>query len=319
MKKLTIKEFSDKSNIVHNHKYDYSLVEYIKNCVNIKIICLEHGEFEQTPNNHLAGTNCPKCGSDSRIKNKTSNTKEFIYKASLIHSNKYDYSLVKYINDVSKVIIICPIHKEFKQRPNDHKKGSGCHKCATELLNDRNRKTTKEFVTKAKLIHDNVYDYSLSNYVKAINKIKIICSHHGVFEQIGSNHLSGSICPKCNIENSSVWSLTEWKIKMLFNNITTPMLYVLKCYKDNEEFIKVGITMHNIKTRYNDKNKMPYEFIVLLEIKNTPEQVFKIEKITNKTFRLAKYLPKIKFSGMTECFNIENEKEIINFLTENLK
>ena len=54
-------EFIEKAKKIHGKKYDYSLVNYINNKVNIKIICPEHGVFEQTPNRHLAGCNCPVC------------------------------------------------------------------------------------------------------------------------------------------------------------------------------------------------------------------------------------------------------------------
>ena len=48
--------------IVHGDKYDYSLVEYVNSKSKIKIICKEHGIFEQIPNSHLNGNGCKKCG-----------------------------------------------------------------------------------------------------------------------------------------------------------------------------------------------------------------------------------------------------------------
>jgi len=48
---------------VNGEKYDYSKVEYVKNSSKISIICKEHGEFLQTPANHIKGKNCPKCQS----------------------------------------------------------------------------------------------------------------------------------------------------------------------------------------------------------------------------------------------------------------
>ena len=38
---------------------------------------------------------------------------KFIYKAKLIHGNKYDYSKTEYINAHTKVCITCPEHGEF--------------------------------------------------------------------------------------------------------------------------------------------------------------------------------------------------------------
>jgi len=55
-------EFKNKANLIHNNKYDYSLVEYENAKTPIKIICPKHGEFEQTPNDHLSVKGCPICG-----------------------------------------------------------------------------------------------------------------------------------------------------------------------------------------------------------------------------------------------------------------
>ena len=59
-------------------------------------------------------------------------TAEFISKARLIHGDKYDYSKVHYVNSRTKVCIICPVHREFWQTPNDHLSGRGCMNCKTE-------------------------------------------------------------------------------------------------------------------------------------------------------------------------------------------
>ena len=56
-------------------------------------------------------------------------TNEFISRSKKIHSDKYDYSLVEYKNNVTKVKIICPIHGIFEQTPKSHIKGRGCPKC----------------------------------------------------------------------------------------------------------------------------------------------------------------------------------------------
>ncbi len=61
MKKLTIEDFIFKSNIKHNYRYDYSLSEYISSSIKIKIICKEHGVFEQNANSHMQGIGCSKC------------------------------------------------------------------------------------------------------------------------------------------------------------------------------------------------------------------------------------------------------------------
>ena len=56
-------------------------------------------------------------------------TELFIEKATIIHGNKYDYSKVNYINNKAKVIIICKLHGEFQQIPNNILSGQGCIEC----------------------------------------------------------------------------------------------------------------------------------------------------------------------------------------------
>lgn len=60
-------QFIERSNAVHNGKYDYSKIKYINAKTPIEIICPLHGIFKQIPDNHLKGCGCPKCG---KIKSK---------------------------------------------------------------------------------------------------------------------------------------------------------------------------------------------------------------------------------------------------------
>jgi hypothetical protein len=63
------------------------------------------------------------------------NAKEnFIFKSNLKHNSKYDYSKVEYINNETKVCIICPMHGEFWQRPSGHLNGHGCPICNESKL-----------------------------------------------------------------------------------------------------------------------------------------------------------------------------------------
>ena len=53
--------FIDKSNLIHNNKYDYSEVIYLNSSTKVKIICPKHGIFEQNPHDHSQGHGCAKC------------------------------------------------------------------------------------------------------------------------------------------------------------------------------------------------------------------------------------------------------------------
>ena len=130
MRKLTTQEFIDKANRIHNNKYDYSKVNYIRSSQKVKIICKQHGEFKKTPNDHINGQGCKKCTYIKLQIRRKLTTQEFIDKANRIHNNKYDYSKVNYINNHTKIKIICPKHDEFLQTPNVHLLNSGCPKCS---------------------------------------------------------------------------------------------------------------------------------------------------------------------------------------------
>jgi hypothetical protein len=157
MTKKTTVQFIEEAKIIHGDKYDYSKVEYIKSLSKVKIICKEHGEFEQSPKLHIGKQKCgcSKCGYINNSINRKKSVEKFLEEAKLIHGNKYNYDRVEYINRESKVIIICKEHGEFKQYLHCHLgQKKGCSKCACSY-----KPTVDEFIKKAILIHGNKYDY----------------------------------------------------------------------------------------------------------------------------------------------------------------
>jgi hypothetical protein len=199
MKKLTTEEFVARAEIVHRNKYNYFNTTYKGKRKSIEITCKEHGSFNQNAGVHLNGSGCKKCAAIGQSKRQTLTTIDFIKKAKKIHGNKYDYSLVNYKNNSTKIKIICPKHGEFIQIPSNHLFNHGCDKCAREYLIKTKTLTTIDFIKKAKEIHGNKYDYSLVNYKNNSTKIKIICPKHGVFEQNPNSHISAKNgCSKCS-------------------------------------------------------------------------------------------------------------------------
>ena len=185
-------KFISEAQMIHYGKYDYSKVEYVNAKTKVCIICPEHGEFWQTPHNHLQGQGCPKCSPTLKL-----NKDVFIENSNKKHNGKYDYSKVKYINNRTKVCIICPEHGEFWQTPSNHMYGYGCAKCANSLNAENHTSNTDIFIEKAKLIHLNKYDYSKVKYINNRTKVCIICPEHGEFWQTPDAHLSNKGCPKC--------------------------------------------------------------------------------------------------------------------------
>ena len=65
---------------------------------------------------------------------------EFIKRSKGVHGNKYDYSEVNYVNTKTKVVIICPKHGAFNQKPEKHMAGQGCPLCSNDKLEETNLK-----------------------------------------------------------------------------------------------------------------------------------------------------------------------------------
>ena len=185
MKKLSKEEFIKKVEVIHNNKHNYSLVEYKNTRTPVKIICPNCGVFEILPHSHLQGIGCAKCN--------LLTTEKFIKRSNNTHNYIYNYDKVDIIDIKTKVIINCKIHGDFEQRPDAHMKGQGCLKC----FKKRKIFTTEEFIKKSEIKHNNLYDYSLSNYKGSKYNIKIICKKHGIFEQSAHHHMNGSKCPRC--------------------------------------------------------------------------------------------------------------------------
>ena len=181
MKRRTIEEFIKEANLIHNNKYDYSKVVYVNQTEKVKIICPIHGEFEQTPKNHLKGRGCCKCGHERTNASKVLSTEEFIRRAKIKYGNKYSYDKTVYSRFNADIIVTCPIHGDFHVNPHYHiSNGSGCPECA-KINMGPTRMTTEEFITKARLLHRDAYDYSKVEYVISSQKVEIICPKHGSF------------------------------------------------------------------------------------------------------------------------------------------
>ena len=189
---VTTADFINRAREVHGDRYDYSKVSYVAAIKDVIIICPEHGEFKQRPTNHYIGHGCHVCGG-----NKPWTAEAFIERANKIHSGRYDYSFVKFVNVESKIKIICPQHGPFLQRVMSHLKGFGCNRCAYAENAKKSSHSIERFLEDAMRAHGDKYDYSEVEYVNALTKVKIICPEHGPFMQNPANHIRDIGCSKC--------------------------------------------------------------------------------------------------------------------------
>ncbi len=283
-----VDEFITKANQKYCGLYDYSKINYINSHEKIIIICKTHGDFEQTPSDHLNSKyGCLKCSLILRGENKKKTTEDFILEAKKVHKNIYDYSKSIYTGCEDKLIIICPNHGEFEQQPKNHLLGKGCLDCAREKLFNSRKDNITTFINKANIIHNNKYDYSLTEYFNSKIEIKIICKEHGVFTQIPSHHLQGQGCVKCSrilVSNKKKSNNDEFKkkSKLIFGDIydyskvdyiDTNTKVIIIC-KEHGNFLirpnnhinsKQGCPKCQIKKQYS---KMQIEWLNFISIKD---------------------------------------------------
>jgi Zn finger protein HypA/HybF involved in hydrogenase expression len=127
-------------------------------------------------------------------------TETFIERAKEKWGDKYDYSEVVYVNDCTKVTILCQEHGKFHQTPNTHYK-SECPKCGLLKRFESRKNKLSDLLIKFKEKHGDKYDYSLVEYKKMKSKVKIRCNKHNlVFYQTPEKHFLSKTggCPECN-------------------------------------------------------------------------------------------------------------------------
>ncbi len=279
-RKLTNEEFIERSRKVHGDKYDYSLVEYINIYIKVKIICKKHGIFEQKPSGHQLGNGCVLCFGNIKL-----TTESFIERSRKVHGDKYDYSLVEYVNYNTKVKII---YNEciYEQLPNNHLKGFVCENIK--------KMTKEEFIQKSKEIHGDKYDYSLVDFKNVRGKVKLIYNEV-VYEQYAYVHLQGN-SPKGIVEFSSkgeksiekylITNKIKYKKQHWFsdcrNILPLPFDFYLEDYNilieyDGEQHFRSVVIFggddgfkrlqhnDNIKNKYCEQNRIPLLRISYLE------------------------------------------------------
>lgn len=167
----------------------------------------------------------------------------FTDKATKVHTNKYDYSIVVYRNVDTKVEIICPTHGVFEQTPRNHAhKKSGCNKCAVDRSKLTNTKTTKQFITDARRIHGEKYSYEEAEYKNVHTPVKIKCLIHGIFKQapnVHTFHKAG--CPTCAIRLSQ----EEFIIRAI-NLHNNKYDYSLATYETGKSMIEIICMKHGL-------------------------------------------------------------------------
>lgn len=248
----------------------------------------------------------------------TKTREEFIKQVNEIFNSKYDCSKVVYVNNHTKVTLVCPVHGDFTKRPADLTvKKSGCAQCTgTQFCGAYHKKDSIWFAQEGARIHNSKYDYSQVQYVRYHQKVVIICPDHGEFQQTAGSHISnGSGCPKCSVKDyEGGYGVTRFTNHPEIKS-NSAMLYVIKCTDGQETFLKIGITQYTLDHRFRKTNRLPYDYEPLYSVNGLLYDLFLLEQAIKKQFKSTKYRPIKKFNGHTECLNIASADGVITTLS----
>lgn len=228
------KTFIERSREKHGDKYNYSLSKYTTATAKVTVICPVHGEFELAARRHYDGQGCQACIGRKRL-----TPDSYIERAKEKHGDRYDYSLTEFVNQKTKVTIICRIHGEFKQAPASHlNTGRGCPECGGSR-----KLSTHDFITKAKLVHGGRYDYSGATYKNSKTPVIIKCVEHGYFYQSPEKHMLGAGCSHCA---GNVKLDTEEFISRAIATHGSIFSYEHTRYLNNHTKVKIKCAQHGI-------------------------------------------------------------------------
>ena len=250
--KVTKENFINKAKEKYGDKYIYDETKYVDSKTKIKYVCPIHGKIEQLPLNHLR-YGCRFCSKEKQSQKQRKSINEFIKKARAIHGDKYDYSKTNYVNDKTKICIICPEHGEFWQSPNKHMNGHGCPQC--------NRSHLEEEMSI--FLDDNNIDY-IEQYAphflkngRGLQKIDFYLPQYNVaIECQGLQHFTNDFY----IKN-----------KKIANNILRDTMKYNKCKENNIKILyfttENNITLKNYNQIYNDENLFSDKKLLLGKIR----------------------------------------------------
>lgn len=242
--------------------------------------------------------------------------------------NRFDYSKTQYIKNDFKVIITCPVHNlDFEQTPSNHLSFIGCSKCVAIDQHLKFAKTTEQFIQDAKKIHQDKYEYTLTNYINNHTKIIIICRVHGEFLAIPSQHLNGVDCAKCAISKLPGGLFDKYFDRFPDKVNQESILYFVK-FTDktsNFTFFKLGVTTQDIERRFAGPAYSGFDIETIWESKGPLKLVHALEIALKRIYsKIRINVEYIKFHGYTECFSEQIPKceilsgTIINFDSEYL-
>ena len=191
-------KFLAKAKEIHNGKYTYSNFVYVNNTTKGYITCPIHGDFLQTPKNHMNGQGCPICGKEYAKNCRKNNFENFLTTAKERFKNNFSYPYIEeeYENSHSKITIRCnTCGNTFVKIACDHitSPNGGCNVCY--------KKSFEKYYSYEELLKHNILGLNIKPFEgkkEYRDKCIVICPKHGEYEVIINSILKGKgKCKKC--------------------------------------------------------------------------------------------------------------------------
>ena len=210
------------------------------------------------------------------MKRKT--TEQYIKEVKKIYEDLYQYNKINYINNKTKIKIVCLKHGIFEKRADSFLKGSGCQKCFYEFKQKSQRKTTKKFISELRNKYGDEYGYSKVNYYNANTPVIIICPKHNEVSNTPKSILQNNICRLCSFRDTEQFikeAKDIHKDRFLYNKvkyIATNKKVIITCPKHGDFRQEPRMHLKNVGCpkckvskgekkiiEYFDKNKINYD------------------------------------------------------------
>lgn len=227
--KLTQEQYIAKARAKWGDAYDYSESVYLAGLKPITIRCIKHNHyFTVQAGNHIStllkSGGCPLCGQESlteyrRKKHEESLRKaeqkkkvdkprltlkeRFLKKARAMYPD-YDFSCVEYKDRETHIVVVCPVHGEFKIRPRTlligekGQKPHGCWKCNNLIPPYEKELTLDTFKNRMQELYGDKYTFMWSDFKNKQSMIRFTCKEHGEQRRSVTGLLDGKGCAYCN-------------------------------------------------------------------------------------------------------------------------
>jgi len=176
-------------------KYSFDKMTYINAHTKVELFCANGNHYFTIAPMHMVSKSSKGCNICQ--KNTPYSTEEFVAKISKMHPTLTFEKTVYKKQREGNVIVTCHadpdnVH-DWEVAAQTLLKGNiSCGICT-----GRKRRTKNQFISEAKKIHGNKYDYSKVDYANSETYVTITCPDDGDFRQQPKAHISGRGCPKC--------------------------------------------------------------------------------------------------------------------------